>query len=78
MSAWSSYGSGTSGRRHSPNIGETTIEELRELRAAAVDGVILNDPTLAIEANRELLGTTEHIIDGSRQCRTVGGQGRAA
>ena len=53
------------GGRHSPDVGETTMEELRELRAAAVDGVILNDPTLAIEANRELLGITEPIIDGS-------------
>ena len=51
------------GGRHSPDVGETTMEELRELRAAAVDGVILNDPTLAIEANRELLGIPDNHLD---------------
>jgi len=51
------------GRRHSPDVGETTMEELRELRAAAVDGVILNDPTLAIEANRELPGIPDNHLD---------------
>ena len=38
------------------------MEELRELRAADVDGVILNDPTLAIKVNRELFGVAEQII----------------
>lgn len=51
------------GARRSPDVGETNMEELRDLTAAAVDGVILNDPRLALELNEEMLGIPERVVD---------------
>lgn len=41
------------GGRNPPDVGETNEEELRILQAAAVDGIILNDPEIATVLNSE-------------------------
>jgi len=61
------------GGRHSPGVGDTTMEELRQLRMAAVDGVILNDPRLAVRVNREEVGVEEVVLGAEPSGGAVGG-----
>ena len=48
------------GGRSPSSAGATTVEALRALKAAGVDGVILNDPRLALALNEEQLVLAGH------------------